>query len=106
MSYLYQVSFNIDPKILSGDKLNVPLEKVLGYMKTLFPSQKGWMDARAFFTLNEKNNTYVVCSSEWEGWEDLANHMKSKLSEDKVLEEFGPDIKEKDLIIRIFEEID
>jgi hypothetical protein len=106
MSYLYEVSFNVDPKALSKEKLNIPLEKVLGYMKPLFPSQKGWMDARAFFSLNEKNNTYVVCISEWEYWEDLENHRKSNLSEDKVLEEFGPHIKEKDLIIRIFEEVD
>ena len=49
MSYLYEVSFNVDPKVLSKEELSIPLEKVLGYMKTLFPSQKGWMDARAFF---------------------------------------------------------
>jgi hypothetical protein len=103
---MYEVSFNIEPKILSKDEISVSLEKVLGYMKVLFPSQDGYMDARAFFSLNEKENTYVTCISEWEFWEDLEHHRNSRFSEDKVLEEFGPDIKEKDLIIRIYEEVD
>ncbi|MDK2980491.1 MAG: hypothetical protein PWQ55_838 [Chloroflexota bacterium] len=105
MAYLYQVSFNVKPDVLSKEKINVSLRKVLGYMKTLLPSQEGFIDARTLLSLNEKDNTYVVCISEWEYWENLEEHRKSSLSEDKIVEEFGPDIKKKDLIVRIYEEV-
>jgi heme-degrading monooxygenase HmoA len=105
MAYLYQVSFNVKPEVLSKEKINVSLKKVLGYMKTLLPSQTGFIDARSLLSLNEKNNTYVVCISEWEYWENLEEHRKSNLSEEKILEEFGSNIKKKDLIIRIYKEV-
>ena len=105
MAYLYQVSFNVKPDVLPKEKVSVSLKKVLGYMKTLLPSQTGFIDARTLLSLNEKDNTYVVCISEWEYWENLEDHRKSNLSEEKILAEFGPDIKKKDLIVRIYEEV-
>ena len=106
MSYMYQVSFNIQPDQLSQLEIGKSLEKVLGYMKSLLPNQAGFMDTRVFYTLNEKDNTYVVCISEWDYWEDLDKHLKSGLSEDKILSEFEPHIKKDDLIIRIYKEVD
>ncbi len=105
MSYLYQVSFNISPDLLSKEEINVSLRKVLGYMKTMLPNKPGFIDARTLISLNEKSNTYIVCISEWEYWENLENHRKSNMAEEKILEEFGSDIKKKDLIVRIYEEV-
>ncbi len=106
MAYMYQVSFNIRPDQSSQLKIGQSLEKVLGYLKTILPSQSGFIDTRVFYSLNEKENIYVVCISEWDYWEDLEKHRESGFSEEKVLEEFDPVIKKEDLIIRIYKEID
>ena len=106
MAYMYQVSFNISSDKLSQLEIGASLEKVLGFMKSLMPSQPGFIDTRALYSLDEKENTYVVCISEWNYWEDLEKHRDSMMSEEKILKEFYPHIKKEDLIIRIYKEID
>lgn len=106
MSYMYQVSFNIDPDQLSLLQIGESLEKVLGFLKAFLPSQTGFMSARVFYSVNQKDTVYVVTLSEWDYWEDLQNHVNSHFAEDKILEEFEPHIQPENLIIRIYKEVD
>jgi heme-degrading monooxygenase HmoA len=105
MAYIFQVSFNIPKTDMSKLDIGGSIERTLGYLKTLLPSQPGFIDTRVLYSLDDEEKTYVVVVSEWNNWEDLENHRESSLSEDKVLEEFSPHTKPEDLIIRVYGEV-
>lgn len=105
MAYIFQVSFNISASEISKLEIGGSIERTLGYLKTLLPSQTGFIDTRVLYSLDDEEKTYVVVVSEWNNWEDLQNHRNSSLSEDKVLEEFHPHVKSEDLIIRVYGEV-
>ena len=105
MAYIYQVSFNIQPNQMNELQIGASLERVLGYLRTLLPSQPGFIEARVLYSVDQPEQTYVVCVSEWEHWEHLEHHRTSTLAEDKVLAEFAPHITQENLIIRIYSEV-
>lgn len=105
MAYYFQVSFNIASSEMSKLEIGGSIERTLGYLKTLLPSQSGFIDTRVLYSLDDEEKTYVVVVSEWNNWEDLQNHRESSLAEDKVLEEFQPRVKPEDLIIRVYGEV-
>ena len=105
MAYIYQVSFNIQPDQMNELQIGASLERVLGYLRTLLPSQAGFIEARVLYSVDQPEQTHVVCISEWEHWEDLKRHCASALSEEKVLAEFAPHITKDDLVIRTYDEV-
>jgi heme-degrading monooxygenase HmoA len=105
MAYFYQVSFNIGADDMTELEIGSSLERVIGYLKTLLPSQPGYIDARALYSLDSADPIYVVVHSLWDRWDDLEQHRASNLAEEKVLREFGPHIEPEDLIVQIFNEV-
>lgn len=105
MAYIYEVSFDINKKQMSQLQIGQPLERVLGYLRTLLPGEPGYVTSRAMYSIDDPDNTNLVVQSVWERWEDLANHKNSTLAEQKALTEFAPHINEEALRVRIFEEV-
>ena len=105
MAYIYRIDFEILPEQMSQLEIGSSLERTLGYLRTLLPSQTGFITARAMHALNGDEHTHLAFESEWEMWEDLQAHRESSLSEDKVLKEFEPHVKLEDLTVRIYEEV-
>ena len=105
MAYLYTIQLEIPSDQMDELRIGKALERVLGYLKTLLPSQPGYITARAFHSVEFENEVQIVFQSEWEEWEDLENHRDSKLIEDKVIKEFAPHIKVEHLETSIYGEI-
>ena len=106
MSYINHISFYIENEMMSELEIGASLERVLGYMKTLLPSQEGFIAARAMHTLPGENRIHLIFESIWDTWEDFQNHLKSELDEKKILNEFEPHIRLEDLLIRIYTDVD
>ncbi len=105
MAYIYQVSFDLSPAQLKQIQMGSCLEHVLSYLKAVLPNQPGFVNARAMYSLNVPKKTEVVFSSIWDRWEDLHQHMESKLAEDKIQKEFEPCLDLGDLEVRYYEEL-
>jgi hypothetical protein len=105
MPYIYEMSFEISTNELNELKIGSSLERVLGYLRTLLPSESGYVTSRALYTVENDKETRVVFWSEWEEWEDLERHRSSPLLEDKILEEFKPYIKLEGLTTRVYHEL-
>ena len=106
MAYTYLIHFEIDRKDLSELQIGSPLERTLGYLRTLLPSEKGFIGTRAMHTLEREDPASLIFESTWETWEDLKRHVDSELAEDKILNEFEPHVELKDLTTRIYEDVD
>jgi hypothetical protein len=107
MAYIYSISFDIDPGLMDELEVGASLERTLGYLRTLLPSDEGFVTARAMRALDpdDQGKIDLVFESVWEGWEDLLAHQKSALAEDKVLREFEPHVELEDLRVRVYEEV-
>lgn len=105
MSYVYEVSFDIDSNMMNYLKIGSSLERVLGYLRTLLPSVEGYVTSRALYSLDNEETTHVIFQSEWQEWENLKLHMASAMLESKVLEEFDSQVKLEHLKSRAFNEI-
>lgn len=105
MAYIYEVRFDINKNQMSQLEIGAPLERVLGYLRTLLPGEPGYVTSRAMYSMDDPDNTNLVVQSVWERWEDLENHKNSTLAEQKTLTEFGPHINEDALKVRIYEEV-
>ncbi|MFN2187038.1 MAG: hypothetical protein ACK2UU_23905, partial [Anaerolineae bacterium] len=83
------------------------LERTLGYLRTLLPSEIGFITARAMYALEKDDNGEIelIFQSVWDRWEDLKTHRTSSLAEDKILREFEPHVELEDLRVRIYEEV-
>jgi hypothetical protein len=105
MAYVYQVGFGIRPDQMSELKIGASLERVLAYLRTLLPSEAGYITSRAMNSVDVPGSTHLVFQSVWESWDDLENHRRSSLSEDKVLAEFKPHVELQDLTVHVYEEV-
>ena len=43
MAYIYEVSFDINKNQMSQLQIGQPLERVLGYLRTLLPGEPGYV---------------------------------------------------------------
>lgn len=105
MAYVYQVSFEIEREQMEQFRIGAALEKVIGYLRTMLPSEPGYITAHAFHSLDNDEKAHVIVLSFWEQWDDIQTHERSELAEKKVLFEFKPHIKLENLTVRIYEEI-
>jgi hypothetical protein len=105
MAYIYQVGFDIRPDQMSELQIGASLERVLAYLRVLLPGEVGYITARAMYSVDVADRTHLVFESAWEGWDDLENHRRSSISEDKVLTEFKPHVELQDLTARVYEEV-
>jgi quinol monooxygenase YgiN len=106
MAYIYQVSFDIRPDQMTELEIGSSLERVLGYLRTLLPAERGFITSRAMRSVGIPQRVHLVFQSVWEEWEDVERHRQSSLSEDKVLKEFEPHVALEDLASQIYEEVD
>lgn len=106
MAYMYSVSFDIPSDRMSELETGAALERVLGYLRALLPNESGFTTVRALRSVGVDNGISVLVESVWETWDDLVNHRRSSLSEDKVLEEFKPHVEIGDLKVRTYDEVD
>ncbi len=81
------------------------IERGLGYMRALLPSEEGFITARAMYTIDKKETTLVVFQSVWDEWEDLQNHRNSFLDESRLIREFEPALDVQNVNIRIYAEV-
>ncbi|MFN2106557.1 MAG: hypothetical protein ACK2UJ_16895 [Candidatus Promineifilaceae bacterium] len=105
MAYIYQVYFDIAPEQMNQLEIGASLERVLGYLRTLLPSQMGFISARGMYSLDIPDKTHLVFQSIWESWEDIDAHRRSSLLEDKILVEFEPHVPIDNLKAHIYEEV-
>lgn len=105
MAYMYQIEFDIRPTQMSELQIGAALQRVLGYLRTLLPGQPGFMTARAMYSMDIPDRTHLLFESQWERWDDLISHRKSRLAEDKVLQEFQPHVKLEDLQAHTYAEV-
>jgi heme-degrading monooxygenase HmoA len=106
MAYMYSVKFNITPGMMDELAIGAALERVLGYLRALLPSEPGFTTVRALHSVDSDRGVAVLVESVWESWDDLLRHRESSLSEDKVLKEFEPHVEIGDLDVRVYEEVD
>jgi hypothetical protein len=106
MAYIYQVAFDIEPGQMSELAIGSSLERVLGYLRTLLPAERGFITSRAMRSVGLGERVHLVLQSVWEEWEDVERHRESSLSEDKVLKEFELYVALEDLTRQVYEEVD
>ena len=106
MAYMYSVRFSIAPDMMDQLQVGAALERVLGYLRALLPSEPGFTTVRALHSVDGGRGVAVLVESIWETWDDLSRHRESSLSEDKVLREFEPHVGISDLEVRVYEEVD
>lgn len=105
MAYVYEISFDIESGKMNQLKIGASLERVLGYLRTLLPSEQGYVTSRALYSLDSDDTTHIIFQSEWQEWEDLKQHVSSSLVENKVLKEFDPHVKMENLTSRALNEV-
>lgn len=105
MAFIYQVTFTIGPEEMSQLEIGKSLERTLGYLRTLLPSESGFITSRAMYSLDYPERTHLVFQSVWERWDDVTGHRESALLEDKILEEFQPHVPLGELAAHIYEEV-
>jgi hypothetical protein len=106
MAFTYLIHFQIKDEDIPQLKIGSSLERTLGYLRTLLPSEEGFITARAMKTLESVNPTNLIFESSWQTWEDLKRHINSNLAEDKILKEFEPHVELEDLNTQIYEDVD
>jgi|SRR6056297_2076377 len=105
MAYSYHISFDIDPAQKDELEIGSSLERVIGYLRTLLPSEDGHIESRALASLDNPDSIHIVFESIWLDWDSLVRHRNSSLTEDMVLKEFKPNIELKNLTRKVFREI-
>lgn len=105
MAYIYQVTFTIAPDEMDQLQIGHSLERTLGYLRTLLPSEPGFITSRALYSLDYAERTHLIFQSEWVQWEDVKAHRASALLEDKILQEFQPHVPLEHLNAHIYEEV-
>jgi hypothetical protein len=105
MAYFYQITFDIHTDDMTALQIGGSLERTLGYLRALLPSETGYITIRAARSLDVENHVHLLVESEWDTWQDLERHRASSLAEEKVLKEFEPHVELEDLTIHVFEEV-
>lgn len=105
MAYIYQVAFDIKPDQMTELEIGSSLERVLGYLRTLLPAERGFITSRAMRSVGLRESVHLLFQSVWEEWEDVQRHRESSLSEDKVLKEFEPHVALEGLTSQIYQEV-
>ena len=105
MAYFYQITFDVHTDDMSELQIGGSLERTLGYLRALLPSELGYVTIRAARSVDAQEHVHVLVESEWDTWQDLERHRASSLAEDKVLQEFEPHVALDDLTVRVFEEV-
>lgn len=105
MAYIHRVTFELEPEQMNQLEIGAALERALGYLRTLLPSQVGFITTRAMYSLDIKDRTELIIESVWENWEDATAHSESSLLEDKILLEFEPHVPLEDLTSHMYEEV-
>jgi len=105
MPYVYEVSFEITPEQMSELEIGQSLERLVGYMKVRLPSQRGFVFADAWYSVDDSEKTRVVARSEWSDWSDVVQHRQSSIVEDELFEEFCPQVERNNVTVRTYAEV-
>jgi hypothetical protein len=105
MPYVYEVSFDVPPEKMSEIEIGQSLERLVGYMKTRLPSQRGFVYTHAVYSVDDPKKIHVVIRSECSDWSDVELHRKTALLEDSMLQEFDPHVSKSDITVRTYAEV-
>ncbi len=105
MPYVYEVSFDIDPKSITELDVGNALERTVSYLKSRLPGRHGFITGGAEYSVDDPDTTRIVFRSEWSDWEDVQNHRDSSLLEDKVLKEFNPRVNIGTVSTRVYAKV-
>jgi hypothetical protein len=106
MAFFYQISFDIHPDQMGELEIGSSLERTLGYLRTLLPSENGFITVRVARSVQlQDEEIHIQVESEWDYWDELQAHRHSNLAEDKILQEFEPHVDLEDLEVHVLEEI-
>ncbi len=104
--YTIELSFRIpSSRIDQLVGIGNSIERGIGYMRALLPSEKGFVTARAMYSIDDADTTLVVFQSVWDEWEDLENHRQSYLDERRLIGEFEPALDVQNVSMRIYSEV-
>lgn len=106
MAYMYQISFDIRADQMNELEIGAALRRVLGYLRTLLPNERGYITARALVSLDGGDNRQLVFESVWQTWSDIQAHQRSQLVEHKVLTEFQPHVQLEHMTIHTYDEVE
>ena len=104
MPYVYEVSFDIGSDKMNELAIGQSLERLVGYLKTRLPSERGFVYAHAVYSVDDPANIHVVTRSEWSDWSDVERHRNSLLLEDQLFEQFEH-VRPEDVTIRTYAEV-
>lgn len=107
MAYIYSISFDIGQDKIETLRIGASLERTLGYLRTLLPSEPGFIQAWAMSAVkpDESGEINLLFQSAWDRWDDIQAHQASSLAEDKILLEFEPHVTLDELRVRIYDEV-
>ena len=105
MPYVYEVSFDLDPKRTEELQVGHALQRTIGYLKVRLPGRPGFILSEAVYSVDDPGATRVVFRSEWSDWDDVERHRASSLQEDKVLAEFEPHVSADSIQTRIYAKV-
>ncbi len=104
--YTIELSFRIpSSRIDQLIGIGNSIERGIGYMRALLPSEKGFVTARAMYSIDDAENTLVVFQSVWDQWEDVQGHRGSYLDERRLIKEFEPALDVENVNVRIYTEV-
>jgi hypothetical protein len=104
MPYVYEVSFDIGSEKMNELAIGQSLERLVGYLKTRLPSERGFVYAHAVYSVDDPAAIRVVTRSEWADWTDVVRHRSSLLLEDQLFEQFEC-VRPDDVTIRTYAEV-
>ena len=106
MPYIYEISFDIDSDDMDQLIMGRSVQRSVGYLKALLPSEVGYITSRGMFSLSHEKVTHIIFQSVWEDWDTLLGHREnSPLDEHKLINEFQMDVRIKNLVTHVYEEI-
>ncbi len=104
--YTLELSFRIPySQVEQVTGIGNSIERGLGYMRTLLPSEPGFVTARGLYSIDQANATLIIFQSVWERWEDVVNHRNSIFDEERLIGEFEPALDVRDINIRYYSEV-
>ena len=74
MAYFYQIGFDIHTDDMNELAIGGSLERTLGYLRTLLPSEPGYITIRAARSIDVNDHVHLQVESEWETWQELDQH--------------------------------
>ncbi len=106
MPYIYLTVFDMEARDIGQLEIGRSMQLSLAYLKAFLANEPGFINARAMYSLADKEITHIMFESTWEDWASLTNHReKSPFAEGKMLHQFELKVEPFNFASDIYEEI-